>query len=286
MNSRESIEKKIAAFPAMPAMCGYLLSKIRDPNLDFKELADQVKYDPGLTANILKLANSAYFGARGEVDSIQTAVVRLGLIQVFQLVTAAAAGRVLRRELVGYKLTGEDLLRHSVWVAVASGELADALGVQAPDVIFTAGLLHDIGKIALDEVVAAEESGLRVAMADIKSWDSFEQIEERFFGMNHAEAGARILEKWKFPEVLVSAVRWHHTPAGATGMHEVVNMVHVADQLAYTHGIGAGIEGLHYELSEHAVKGLDIKHSLIERSAGRALDKMRELEAVLGGYNQ
>lgn len=281
MGIRENIEQKIREFPAMPPICGHLLAKIKDPDVDFRDLAEEVKYDPGMTANILKLANSAYFGSTGEVSSIHNAIVRLGVLKVFQLVTAAAASKVLKRELAGYDLRAEDLLRHSVWVAIAAGELADALGVQTPDVLFTAGLLHDVGKLVLDEVVGEEAAGLREAMRDVNASDSFELIEQKFFGMDHAEAGAMILTKWKFPEVLIAAVRWHHEPEKTEGLQDVVNMVHIADVLGYSGGIGAGIEGLHYKLSDKAVSGLNMSHSLIEAVASRVLGKMSDLEYIL-----
>jgi putative nucleotidyltransferase with HDIG domain len=281
MGIRENIEKKIKDFPAMPAICGRLLDRIQDPDIDFKVLADEVKYDPGMAANILKLANSAYFGAGGSVTSIQNAIVRLGVLQVFQIVTAAAGARVLKKELKGYDLRAEDLLRHSVWVAVAAGEMADALGVQTPDVLFTAGLLHDVGKMVLDEVVGEESVELRKAMREVNANDSFELIEQKYFGMDHAEAGALILKKWNFPEVLVAAVRWHHEPDKTDSLKDVVNMVHIADVLGYSQGIGAGLEGLHYELSEHAVKGLRLTHDVIEHVASRSLGRMSELDQIL-----
>jgi putative nucleotidyltransferase with HDIG domain len=173
------------------------------------------------------------------------------------------------------------LLRHSVWVAVAAGEMADALGVQTPDVLFTAGLLHDVGKMVLDEVVGEESVELRKAMREVNANDSFELIEQKYFGMDHAEAGALILKKWNFPEVLVAAVRWHHEPDKTDSLKDVVNMVHIADVLGYSQGIGAGLEGLHYELSEHAVKGLRLTHDVIEHVASRSLGRMSELDQIL-----
>jgi len=281
MNTKHNtseIKKRIQSFPGMPAMCGKLLSKMNNPDADFKTLSNEMKYDPGMTTNVLRLANSAYFGAPGKINSLQAAFVRLGTKQLLQLITSTAVSGILNKPLVGYNLMPEELLRHSVWTAVASGEIAQILGIHAPDMLFTAGLLHDIGKIVLDSLVKDEWGQMKDSINN-QNYASFEEVEHAVLGLDHAEAGAQILESWNFPEELIVLIRNHHNPETTEKYQELVNIIHLADVLAYSQGIGSGVDGFHYQVSEKAVANLEIKN--IEGIASRTLEKMEELEKLL-----
>ncbi len=277
---REELQRRIVGFPSMPSFSSQLLSRIGDPDLDMGALAQEMRFDPGITANVLRLANSAYFHG-GNIDSLQMAIVRLGLNRVTQLVTASSVCGLLGPALKGYDLPGDALLRHSVWVAIAGESLGVELNVEAQQMLFTAGLLHDIGKVVLSELVHDEWTQFRVAVEEQRSVESFQVLERRFLGMDHAEAGALLLEQWKFPASIVDAIRWHHEPAGADDMRGGADLVHLADMLGYCEGIGIGAEGLHYSVSSDVVDAMHIRPENLERVAGRTLEQMRELQNVL-----
>lgn len=277
MTYLEQIERRIKEFPEMPAMCRNLLQSLEDPDVDFKQLEEQIQYDPGLTSNVLRLANSAYFGATGTVNSLRVALMRLGTRRVSEVVTAIMVSPMMLRTLSGYDLRSQDLLKHSVWVAVASEELARLMGYRDVKMLFTAGLLHDMGKIILDPFVREQ----RERLLQEKLSESFDQREEDFIGMSHARAGAELLTKWNIPEEITAAAQWHHDPESATEYPEQVNMVHLADILGYAEGVGTGIDGMKYRASSVAHKRLGLKKSDIEYVASLTLDKMNELESLL-----
>jgi putative nucleotidyltransferase with HDIG domain len=278
-NIEKQIRADIKAFPAMPAMCQTLMTKFSDPEADFGSLAEEMKYDPGMTANVLKLANSAAFSSGMQLDSLKTAFVRLGMKTLFQLVAAQASAPMLKQTLIGYYLRPEELLRHSVWTAVASEEIAVTLKLDAPELLFTAGLLHDMGKVILDGFILLNGTAISTAMHATN--ETFDSIESSILGLSHAEAGAEIMKQWRFPDELVATIRWHHDPSQA-GVHSpIVDIVHLADMLAYTEGIGTGIDGLRYKVSENAVSELGITTRTLERAASHTLDKMNELERIL-----
>lgn len=283
MNSlAKEITREIELFPAMPALCKFVSTHLNDPNVDFRQLAEQLKYDPGMTANVLKLANSAYFGAIGRVDSLQTAIARVGMKRMFQLVIASGISKTLVKPLGGYNLRPEELLMHSVFVAVASEELARVTGVHSPELLFTAGLLHDMGKVILDKHL--EKTGNKFLEKFSQELVFFDVMEQEFLGMGHAEVGGMLLEKWKFPHELVSAARFHHDPEKTTAEDRtLVNVVHISDMLSYSEGIGTGIDGLRYRTSREAISSLGLKTSILEMVTSHSMGKVEELEKVLCG---
>ena len=111
--------------------------------------------------------------------------------------------------------------------------------------------------------------------------NTFDEAEQNRLGISHAEAGAVILDRWNFPEPLVAAARWHHHPDQAGPLSPLVSMVHIAEFLAYEEGVGAGIDGFTYRLSDEAVSCLKLKSRTIEYVASQTLDKMKNLEQLL-----
>lgn len=279
MTRRDRIEQHIDGFPQMPPLCQRLLGYLNDPDVDFKTIRDLVQYDPGLTANVLKLANSVYFGAVQQVTSLQSALVRLGTRRIFELVLSLAVSGRLVPALPGYGLEARELLRHSIWTAVAAQELANLLHMKDVDTIFTVGLLHDLGILLLDPFIA--EYRQEFGEISERQQISFDQAEKEVIGMDHAEAGARILSGWQLGAEIVAGVRWHHEPSAATEHRSLIYLVHLADMLSLSEGIGTGIYGLQFNVSPEPVKALGLKKEHLEYTASKTLDRMRELEKIL-----
>jgi putative nucleotidyltransferase with HDIG domain len=276
---RPVIEARLKSFPAMPVFVGQITKLVRSHDTDIRLIADRVRLDPGVTANILKLANSAQFGAARSIRSLQDAIVRLGLKQLFQMIVAHSVAPRMAKAMPGYELQPAELLAHSLWTALASEEFCRVLGMETPDMMFTAGLLHDMGKLALDEFVAIAKEDLKKDVHDRPA--TFDDAEQNRLGISHAEAGAAILDRWNFPEPLVAAARWHHHPDQAGPLSPMVSMVHIAEFLAYEAGVGAGVDGFTYRLSDVAVSRLGLRTKTIEYVASQTLDKMRSLEQLL-----
>lgn len=280
MTYLNEIEKHVDQFPDMPPFCQNLLAYLENPDADFKKITNMVKYDPGLTADILKFANSVHFGVVQKVNSLHAALVRLGTKKVMELVLALSVSARLMPCLPGYGFMAKDLLKHSIWTAVAAQEFADILNMKQIDMIFTVGLMHDLGKLLLDPFIQRERLEFNKIFKNPKA--SFEQEERSILGLDHAQAGAMILEKWHLGPEVVSAVRWHHEPDKADEYQELVYLIHLANMLALSEGIGTGNYGLQYSVSPHAIKMLGLKKHHIEYVASRALDKMAEIEGILG----
>jgi len=275
----DEIKEAIKAIPSLPVAAVRLLQLARDMNVDISELVETLEYDPGLTSNVLRMANSAYFGGTGKIKSIRDAIVRLGLKQLTRLVVASAVAPLAKGAVKGYDLRAGELLDHLVGTAVCAEQLSAMLKLQEIDYTFTAALLHDIGKVALGTFVAVDAERIK-ALACEKDMP-FNEAERQALGIDHAEAGAVLLENWNFPSEVVEVIRWHHEPERFQGERLAMDLVHTADNLCYTNGVGTGADGLNYRYSPEVAARLKLAAPVTEEIANRTLSKLNELKELL-----
>ncbi len=278
---QETIEKVMAraeTLPTIPAASSKILALLEDPDTGPEQIEAVIRYEPGLTANILKLTNSAYFGLPAKIGSIRQAVVLLGWRRVGQLVTTSCLGALLQRSVPGYDLPSGGMLRHAIAVAVASEEIVRALSMGEAEEVYTAALLHDVGKLVLGRFVMERREAIDKA---VERGVPFESAEEQVLGVDHAQIGARLLESWSLPEQTVETVRWHHHPDSAGPVAAMVDVVHVADVTCLMIGQGLGWEGLQYEPSPAAVERLGLDLRQLEKIASRTLSWVDEISDAL-----
>ena len=177
----------------------------------------------------------------------------------------------------GYDLPAGELWRHSIAVSVAAEGLSRELKLNDAEDIFTAALVHDVGKLILGQFI---QEDLEAVQAAAGSDISFEIAEKEVLGVDHAEIGARVLSHWSLPADLVHAVRWHHDPDGADTPNRTTDIVHVANVLCLMMGIGVGREGLQYTPSPGVTRRLGLKPFTLEHVASQTLQWIEELSDV------
>jgi len=278
MDRREQVLEKVRSIPSIPTAANRMMSLLKDPEVDINVLIRTIEFDPGLTTNVLRLANSAYFGGPRTIASLRDALVRLGMNRVFQLVMMTAIVPIARQELKGYVLPPGKLLEHSIVVAVGAEELARKLRLLLPAHAFTAGLLHDLGKVILGTFVEVDAN----AIVDLAFGEkvSFEVAERQVLGIDHAEAGAELLECWNLPLEIVEVVRNHHQPDVPASDQLVVDLVHAADRIAVETGFGMGIDGLNYRYSNDVIARLKLRPATAEAVACRMISGLEEFRAI------
>jgi putative nucleotidyltransferase with HDIG domain len=251
------ILSKIKAFPSMPATGAKMLKMLEDPETTVDEIEDVLRHDPGLTGNVLRLANSAYFGIPSRVASTRQAVLLLGLKKLIQLVIASCVNAVMDKPVPGYNLPPGDLWRHSIAVSIASEALVkDNKNLDAED-IFTPALLHDIGKLILGYFVQEEQASIeKIADTGVP----YVVAENMVLGTDHAEVGAQILTQWSFPREVIDAVRWHHDPDFIKRPDPSIDIVYLANVLCQVNGDGSEPEAVAGDLSPAVIDrlGLDL----------------------------
>jgi putative nucleotidyltransferase with HDIG domain len=282
MNLDSAIKKSIAKLPAFPATVHRVTNLINNPDSSLTELVEVIRLDQAITANILRMCNSAYFGLRHKVDSAQDAIMYLGKQNVVRAVMAAGTSGFFK-DTPGYEAEAKELWEHAVGVALLSQILAKKSLRREDSSLFTAALLHDVGKIVLGEFVKDKYVEIKEILSG-KSC-SFLEAEEEVLGMNHAELGGLIAAAWKFPDEIRNAIAFHHRPdllgdkAGP-----VPWIVHLADQGCLMLGIGRGADGLAYHGLDEAMSRLGLSQKDFEESLAllvREIDNARELIGIV-----
>ena len=240
------VEMAPEAIP-LPATTLRIIKLINDPTSTAAEVAGVMEKDQALTARVLRVANSAYYGLPRQVSSARDAVVLLGHNTLRSLIFTASVAGVLGRKATGYSLGEGDLWKHSVNVANGSRLLSRFKHRTKAEEAYVAGLLHDIGKIVLDQYMQTEfEKTMKVAQDEGLA---FSQAERKVLGVDHAQIGGLLAERWELPPQYVTAIRHHHTPLEADDDKILTSLVHVADVIAFELGLGLGADGLHYTLA-------------------------------------
>jgi len=273
VSPRDQIVAAVSTFPDMSNAAMRLLQLLRDPKRSAADVEDVMRQDAGLTANILRIANSAYFGFPDEIASIRQAIVRLGWRQMRQVVLTASMNTMLEEPIDGYQLGRGELWRHALATSIAAETLVKKKEIPVEEDPFTSALLHDAGKIVMGKFVAEDFSLIELAAAE---GAPFHEAERVVLDTDHAEVGALILEKWSFPASLVAAVRWHHEPGGMNPHSRLVDVVHIANETALRLGVGAGVEVSPPPLSRHAMERLELTDADVDEICRRTSDKLED----------
>ena len=270
----EGLIHQVRDLPALPAAVVRVMQLTDDPKAGMTDVARALASDQALAARVLKLANSAFYGSRRRISTVSEAVITLGMRTTRNLVMATSCQEMLERNVAGYALPPGALWRHSLACACAAQALAVRARYRATEEAFVAGLLHDIGKVVLNTYLKDQFTHvfLRAAQGGI----TFAQAEREVLGFDHAEAGACLLERWSLPASLVAAVRWHHAPLESPSPSLLPCLVHVADAVCLTLGVGLGLDGLAYTLHPEALAALDLTPADFEQVASQICDTLAE----------
>lgn len=280
MSERNRIIEALERVPELPGAATQVMKLIQDPSAGVADIMKPIEYDPGLTSNVLRLANSAYFAGPRTISSLREAGVRLGAQRIFQLVLASAVSPVARQPVRNYDIPAGKLFEHLIAVAVGAEELARAVDVTPPPHTFTTGLLHDIGKVVMGTF--AEVDAAPIFTHAQREGISFERAEKEVLGIDHAEAGALLLQHWQLPSEITEAVQWHHEPECYPGTDPlVVDLVHVAVNLSMQCGIGTGADGLQYHASPSSVARLALRTRTMEEVSAKMLTGLSALRPLM-----
>lgn len=226
----EEIIQSMDGLRPMPANVTRILKEIDNPNTSIGMLSDFISLDQALTAQVLQMSNSVLFGYPRTCSTLSTAIMHVGLGRLKSILFASSATDIMKRRLTGYRLGEGELWQHSLVTAVASEWLAQALHYPNPEEAYISGLLHDIGKLFLDQFVLSNYFKMvdYVQQYQMQLW----QVEEKLLGIDHARLGGMIAEHWNFPIPLVDAIRFHHVPSFARVNPQLPAIVNVANSFA------------------------------------------------------
>ncbi|MGD8292778.1 MAG: HDOD domain-containing protein [Desulfobacterales bacterium] len=280
MTNLRDIVEQIDLLAPIPAIASQIMITSEDPDSSMSEIADLIANDPALTANLMKICNSAYFSLPRKVESLKEAVSWVGTDQIVELVLANTLSKNFAKGLEGYGLGEGELWRHAVTSAHVAKGLAHRCGIyQSKHLIFTAALLKDIGKLVLGRFVAFSAEKINILVHS--QGYSFNDAEKLVIGMNHEELGALVGEKWSFSETLINIIRHHHLTDESARRNRETALVYLADIICMMMGICTGTDGLSYRFYGDVLKQINVTEKDLQAIIAETSDQQEKIEYLL-----
>ncbi len=241
------ITEKVIGLPSLPTVVTQLINLVGDPATSARDISQLISADQALTAKILKVANSAFYGFPRKIATVQLAIVVLGFETVKNLGLSVA---VLKRFHAGKAhplFDRQQFWEHAIGCGVAARMLVRKRNRKLEGEAFVAGVLHDIGKLILIEYFPDEfGESLELACDELLT---ISEAEMKVIGVTHAEIGGWLAEKWNLPESLVQAITYHHNPLAVEEPSEILMVTHTANALIRHNHIGQAGDSLGASLS-------------------------------------
>ncbi|MFH1148589.1 MAG: HDOD domain-containing protein [Pseudomonadota bacterium] len=251
------------------------LLQLMDDDSPFDELTEAIYKDASLTANILRLCNSAYFGIPRRITNISQAVILLGINRLRRIVFMGLLETIHDAKASTGFLTKRDLFRHALACGLTCEFLARDTGRVDPEVAFVAGLLHDIGKVILAQYAPGRFG--RVLYIITNEAKTFEEAEEEVFGCSHAKAGLWLATAWQLPDALIEAISQHHTPSCAVTDQEIAALVHVGDIVCNILGVSCARMGFTSQIVPEALSILSLNAADLENAMLALSDVIKQV---------
>ena len=286
MIPKDQLLNRMRGLPTLPECFFRLQRVLANDHSGAGDLERVIKPDPALTANLLRVANSAYFNCPRKVTGIRHAIVLMGTKQVYEAAASASFALVIPGNLLGYGIRASEFWLHSMSVAMLGQRLARELRLDASEQIYTAGLLHDIGKLVIG-VFLADSAG--EVLNHMRQGDlTFIDAERETMGTDHAMVGATLAERWRLPREVVEVIRHHHAPDEGVPqeMQRLVDLIHTADSLSHTLGYGSDVGELSRLVSAGATERLGLEQGLLERIASETMDQIWEMAGIMDQSKQ
>lgn len=274
----QTIDQLISGIPTLGS-CGGVLSEIEgvldDPDSTLTDVGTVIEKDPDLTARLLKLGNSSFFGFPSRMETVSETISLIGIQQVQDLISVSVVVEIFEgvdEELVSMS----SFWKHSLACGLAARQLAIVRRVPKPEKFFVAGLLHDIGRMVLFS--RAPEQSRRVFAAYLSDTSLLRDAEQKVLGYDHAEIGEALLKVWNYPANLFNTVRYHHHPMSAGPYQLEASLVHVADHLVNAMQHGSSGEKWIPPLQNKAWERLNLPVEILESIVDTVENQIADVE--------
>jgi putative nucleotidyltransferase with HDIG domain len=274
----DPIMTKVSSFPSMPQAGIKLRALLAEEDVSMDEIEGILRHDPGLAANVLRLANSAFFGLPKKVETLKHAVMLLGVKRFAQIAVSASMSKNMDKAVEGYDLSPGELWLHSIAVSNTAEALARHKKFAVTNDVYTPTLLHDMGKLVLSQFVKEERQSIERIRAKGVPLDVAEHM---VLGTDHAEIGALILSRWSFPDDIVNAVRWHHNPERNKNSTTKSDMTYLSNLMCQPRSDSDSADSQPVMLSSAVLDRLGIKVDQYEVISAKAQSWMVKLSDTL-----
>ncbi len=280
MSAIQELIKEIKNLKPIPAVINQILEIVDKPGSSMGQVANIIQYDPAVTASVLRMCNSAFFGLKHPAESIKDAVTLLGIDQILEIVLVNSGAKALSNKNKGYGLHEGALWKYSVSSALIAKQIAQKLELENKNTIFTAALLKDIGKVVLDRFV--QDSFEKITALVVNENFSFREAEKKIIGVDHTELGGMIAKMWKFSPKMVKIIRNHHLTDISMIKEKEIAVVYLADCICMMIGIGVGADGLAYRFNDQVIAELGMEPDDISKIIAQFAFNMQKIEDLFG----
>jgi putative nucleotidyltransferase with HDIG domain len=238
----DEINSAMEGLQPIPQVALKILRMINDDNYDMPSLSEEIRKDQVLSARTLKLCNSVYYGSRNKIESLNHALVYLGQKLLVKFVISASINTFFSQMGMGYSLCKGGIYHHAIGTAVITEKIAAETQIVSPSLAYMAGLLHDIGKVVLDQYI---QGAFPLFYRQLHEEDkNFSEAEKTILGFDHCDIGTTLAQQWSFPESVMETIAFHHKPENAINYKELVHHVYLADLLMSRFHTGLEVERL------------------------------------------
>ena len=272
---RKKIIQSLNDLPPMPQVVSKAQAIMAKSTAGIKELTEVIETDQAIASTLIRLANSAFYGLSGKVSTVQKATAMLGQKTLREILMTAGYAELLGKRLDGYGYASGDLWRHAMAVGIGSRYIAEMKHFEDADGAYLAGLLHDSGKLVLDPYVVAQRAQFDSYLADESR--TFLDAEKAVFGFDHADIVSDICRKWKIPDNIILAVRYHHRPTQSSG-NVLAYIVNVADHIAKLGGLGISDDDYLLEAEEGLFDFLELTQSEVQKISMKVIETMLKFQ--------
>jgi len=254
---------------SLPEVCLRVNEMMEEPSTSARTLGEVISRDTGLTARLLKIVNSSFYGFPSKIETVSRAVTVIGLRELRGLVLAASAVETFSK-IPTEVLNRVHFWRHSVYCGVVAQLVAEECKVLHSERLFVAGLLHDIGKLIIAHRLPEQMKTIKERVAAEQRFDY--EIEQEELGFDHADVGGALLREWKMPPTLCDAVHYHHRPVDAEDSLMDAAMVHLANSITgmAEEGLDVDLETMIQPVDEQVWNILGVDSSIIETVSKKA----------------
>ncbi|MCH8344360.1 MAG: HDOD domain-containing protein [Planctomycetes bacterium] len=274
------ILESVDRLPALPSTVIRLTAMLTDDQADLGEIEEVARHDEALSMAILRFANSALYGRAGREFNLRQSIVRLGGKMLLRIALEQQASKLFESAGEAYGLRRGALWRGSVGGAFAAEEMAKKHAFPDVDLCFLCGLLRDVGKLVMDAHYGADY--LPMVSPHIAPGRTAVEGERAAFGADHAQIGAELALRWRLPQRIADAIRYHHEPPAEEPDHDLLfDIVHAGDIICLWAGLAIGHDGLQYKLAPHVRKGLGLGRREAELDITITWGRLRELEEMM-----
>jgi len=271
----ETLLKGLVELSSLPFIYIKINEAVNNPRSSIKDISDIISGDPGLTARLLRLVNSAFYGFPSKIETVSRALLMVGTQQMRDLALATSV-MSLFKGIPGHLVSMESLWRHSVACGLAARMLAVRQYEANAELFFTAGIIHDIGRLVIYKKIPETAQEMILRCKDSK--EPLYLVEKEMLGFDHSDLGRMLAQSWNLPLSLEEVLACHHFPCEAKQYPVEAGVVHIADYIA--HSIQLGDSGEQYipPLDEKVWKLVDIPASVLSSTS----DQLRiEFEDVV-----